>query len=222
MKVFEKAVALRKLQDFGETDEELIRRFLSLLKIPATRRYLELFLGLSKIEPELREAFEAKGTSLPVLELLLKFSQEERAVLLPVLLPLGQNKQKELLTLLYELSRKDKISLQDILMLSPYQATLQNDKLSPLQKADGVLNKLREQRSPALTHWTRTFEAALKAINLEKGVIINPMPFFEGEEMNLKFDFKSREEFLQKISELAKLAAKPEFSDLFRSSSDDE
>ncbi len=222
MKVFEKAVALRKLQDFGEADEELIRRFLPLLKIPATRRYLEIFLGLSEIGPDLREALESKGTVLPVLELFLKFSQDERADLLPILQPLGQNKQKELLTLLYELTRKDKISLQTILMFAPYQATLQNDKLSPLQKADGILNKLREQRSPEFTRWTQSFQAVLEAINLDKGIIINPIPFFEGDEMNLSFVFKNREEFLQKISELAKLAAKPEFSDLFRSPSDDE
>jgi len=222
MKTFEKAGILKKLQQFGENDEDLIRRFLPLLKVPATRRYLDLFLELARLERELQEILESKGTALTVLEWLLKYSPQERALLLPILLPLGQNKQKELLIQLFEIAQKQGVSPQKILLGSLYQGTLQDDKLSPLQKADRMLDGIREQRSPVFTHWMRTFEGALKAINLEKGVIINPVPFFEGEELNLSFSFKNPEEFLEKISELAKLAAEPEFSNLFLPPSDDE
>jgi len=222
LKTFEKAGILKKLQQFGEKNEDLIRRFLPLLKIPATRRYLDLFLELAQLERELQETLESKGTALTVLEWLLKYSPQERAFLLPILLPLGQNKQKELLIQLFEIAQKQGIPPQKILLGSLYQGTLQDDKLSPLQKADRILNGIRAQRNPVFTHWMRTFEAALKAINLEKGVIINPIPFFEGEELNLSFGFKNPEEFLEKLSELAKLAAKPEFSQLFPPASDDE
>jgi ParB-like chromosome segregation protein Spo0J len=220
--VFEKAVILNKLKDFGEQDEDLIRKILPLLKVPATRRYLDLFLDVSKLDPEIRQAWDAKGIALPVLELYLKFSPQEQAALLPILLPLGQNKQRELLSQLLELAGKQKSSPQAILLGMLYQTILQDENLSALQKSDRILNLLREQRNPVLSQWTQAFDAALRSINLEKGICINPVPYFEGEELSLCFGFKSREEFLQKLAELTKAAEAPEFSDLFHSLSEDE
>jgi hypothetical protein len=222
LSVFEKAEILCKLKGFGEVDENLIRRFLPLLKIPATRRYLELFWEVSTFDPALKQALGHHGASLAVLELLLPYTPEERTLLLPLLLTQGQNKQKELLTLLRDVAQREKISPRAILQGLVCQTILQDDRLSPLQKADRILDTVREQRSPVLSSWSRAFEAALKALHLEKGVVISPIPFFEGEELNLTFGFRSREEFVQRITELTKLAEKPEFSGLFRPPAEDD
>lgn len=222
LSAFEKAEILSKLRNFGEADEDLIRRYLTLLKVPATRRYLELYWELAQLEPEVKLALERQETALAVLELLIRYSPEERTLLLPVLLTLGKNKQKELMTLLIELAQRENVSPKDILTGLIYQTILQDDKLSPIQKADRILVTVREQRRPELTQWSRAFETALRALDLEKGVVISPVPFFEGEELNLTFGFRSREEFLEKISELTRLAAKPEFSGLFQPRADNE
>ena len=181
-----------------------------------------MFWQVSDLAPALKQALGHHGASLAVLELLLPYTPEERTLLLPLLLTQGQNKQKELLTLLRDVAQREKISPRDILQGLVYQKILLDDRLSPLQKADRILNMVREQRNPVLSSWSRAFEAALKALDLERGVVISPGPFFEGEELNLTFGFRSREEFLQKITELNKLADKPEFSGLFQPPAEDD
>lgn len=217
----EKAEILHKLKLFGEDEDCIVRQFLPLLKIPPTKRHLSIYLTFSRFEPELKKITYDKNMQFNVMQYLVHFKPKERQTLLPFLIPLGQNKQKELLADLYEIIRKEKVSAAKILNTDSIKAIQSNKKLSPLQKADRIRAFLREKRNPTLATWAKAFDAVLKELNLSQGIVITPSPFFEGEDFSLNFDFKSREELIEKLARLKELSAKKELLDLFKFSSDD-
>lgn len=217
----EKAEILRKLKFFGEDKEGILRHFLPLLQIPPTVRHLSLYLSVSRFDPKLKKVIHEKNIPFSVLQLLVQFKTKERTMLLPFLIPLGQNKQKELLTNLFEIARRDKVPVTEILNSGRVKALLSNEKLSSLQKADKFREFLKEKRNPALAAWIKAFDAVLKELNLSEGTVIIPSPFFEGEDFSLNFSFKNQEEFIQKLLGLKQLSTKKEFLELLRFTSDD-
>ena len=219
--VLEKAEILRKLKLFGEDDECILRHFLPLLQIPPTEMYLSLYLSVSRFDPELKRIIQQKNIPFSILQLLVRFKRKERMTLLPFLIPLGHNKQKELLTNLFEISRRDKVPVTEILDSDKLKTVFSNEKLSPLQKAEEVRRFLREKRNPSLAVWAKAFEAVLKELNLSEGTVITPPPFFEGEDFSLNFSFKNREEFVQKLLRLKELSTKKWFAEMSKFTSDD-
>jgi len=217
----EKAEVLAKLKSFGAADAELIRRFLPLLKIPPTAEYLDLFLALARYGPEEKRVVHEKGLSITVLKTLHPFSPEERALLWPLLRSLGQNRQKELLILLREIARREQVQPLQLLSEPGITVLREDDTLSAPQKATKLVDLLRERRYPSLSSWTKAFEAVLEKLEIEKGILVDPSPFFEEEDLSLRFTFKNRAEFMARLSGLKRLAEKPEFDQLFPSSDDD-
>ena len=99
---------------------------------------------------------------------------------------------------------------------------MEKENLSVPQKAENILAFLREARNPSLSLWAKTFEAVLKKLDIEKGIMVDPSPFFEGEDLALHFSFKSRKELLNKLAQVKKLADRSEFDDVFNSPTQDE
>jgi ParB family chromosome partitioning protein len=217
----EKAEVLSRLQGFGAQADELVRRYLPLLGIPPTREYLELFLYVAGFGPEEKRIVHDRDPPAAVLQALLPLPAAARARLLPWFWTLGQNKQKELLSNLTEIAARDGITPEDVLAHPRIRDLESDDRLSPRQQAEELVEHLKQRRNPALTTWSKAFSAALEKLGIEKGVVIDPSPFFEGEDLSLHFSFRSREEFLNRLSRLKGLADKREFQALFREPDDE-
>jgi ParB family chromosome partitioning protein len=221
LSVVEKAEILDRLRGFGTPTDELVRQYLPLLGIPPTREYLELFLSVAGFKPEEKRLVHDKDPPISVLQALLPFSPEERSLLWPWLWTLGRNKQQELLNILREITARDGISPEEVLSHPRIRELEAENRLSPRQQAEKLLEHLRERRNPTLTAWSRAFEAALQKLGIEKGVVIDPSPFFEGEDLSLHFSFRTQEEFLDKLSRLKGLANQTEFTKLFQDPGDE-
>ena len=217
----EKAEILDKLKKFGESEESLLSQFLPLLDIPPTRTWLEFYIKLSQFNPEVKEFLYTENVHLSVIQIMADFSVDvqKKLVSLSLLNSLGKNKQKELLTDLYEISRGQKIPVEKLLQAPEIQAALAEEKLSQIQKAEKIRQWLKSKRSPAQSAWRSAFAAVLKELDIEQGICISPAAFFEGEELSLNFSFRNRDEFIEKIAQLKKLAEKKEFAGLFDMSS---
>jgi ParB family chromosome partitioning protein len=210
-----------RLQGFGAQADELIRQYLPLLGIPPTREYLELFIFVAGFDPEEKRVVHDKDPPAAVLKALFPFTPAARARLLPWLWTLGRNKQKELLSNLREIASRDGISPEEVLSHPRIREIAADGRLSPRQQAEELVEHLRERRNPTLTAWSKAFDAALEKLGIGKGVVIDPSPFFEGEDLSLHFSFRSPEEFLDRLSRLKGLADKPEFQALFRGPDDE-
>jgi ParB family chromosome partitioning protein len=221
LSIVEKAGILARQQGFGAPQDELIRRTLPLLGIPPTAEYLQIFMSVAGMDPEEKKIVHEKDPTAALLQALLAFSPAERSLLRPWLWTLGQNKQKELLNTLREVAVRDGISPEKVLAHPRIRELAAEEQLSLRQQAERLLDHLRERRNPSLTAWSRAFDVALQKLGIEKGVVIDPSPFFEGEDLSLQFSFRSREEFLERLARLKNLGDRSEFCDLFKDPEDE-
>ncbi|MBN1224014.1 MAG: ParB N-terminal domain-containing protein [Candidatus Aminicenantes bacterium] len=221
LSICEQAEILMKLKGFGVDEDSLISRFLPMLGIPRTRNHLDTYLAVAALDPESKAFVHEKNTPLSVLVHLIELSRDGRERILPLLRPLGQNKQKELLEYLIDISRRDSVPVHAILASEEIQSVIRSAALSALQIADRVRMILKTKRYPALSSKTDLFLSSLKNINWPKDIAIDPPPFFEGEDITVKFTFKDSGEFRKKSAELKAMASEDRISVLLKSFSDD-
>jgi len=212
----EKAEIMRKLLGFGVGKKTLLRSYLSLLALPVTAAHLEALLGLSKAEAAVKDFVREKDLPLPIVQSLLRFTGVEQRLLLPLLRPLGQNKQREILEDLREIGRRDDVSLQEILNDKEIRQALDSPKLSPIQKAEKIRLSLKRMRYPRLSSCEEAFDFALRKIRWPKEIAIRPSPYFEDEDISVSFRFKNEKEFKACAKKLQEMAEKEDFSRLFR------
>jgi hypothetical protein len=135
---------------------------------------------------------------------------------LPLLYPLGQNKQRELLDDLWGLVRRDDVTVRSVLRGGAIGESLSSEVLSPLQKANRVRGLLRKLRYPALSAHQEEFDAALRQMGRPREIVIQPTAFFEDESVNVSFRFKSVDELRDRLKKLEQLVSRPELRGLFR------
>lgn len=214
--LLEKAEILSRLKKFGEDERKIIRHYMPLLNIPSTLSHFESFLAFSKFESEVKRIIYEKNMPFSSAKLLSEFAPQERRLLLPLLSPLGQNKMKEVLEDLKEISKKNDIPAKKILSSKEIQDIMDSERLSPLQKADKIRLFLKRVRHPTLSSWSESFDSSLKKLQLPKNIMVKPSPFFEEESFSVNFSFGNREELNTILFKLQELASKEEFSKIFK------
>ena len=105
----ESAEILKKLKGFGVEEQTLLENYLPLFGIPQTLSYLDAYLTTAEFEIVTKEFIHIKKPSFAVIQYLTELNKEERGALIPHLKYLSQNKQKELLELLLEISKRDNV-----------------------------------------------------------------------------------------------------------------
>jgi len=189
--LLEKAEILASLKRLGEDEKRIIQHYLPLLDIPATLSHLDSYLSFSQFEPEVKKAIHEKNMSFLSVKPLVELSSQERERLLPLLLPLGQNKRRELLEDILEVSRMNNTPVQKTLLSPEIQAVQESETLTLLQKADRTLLLLRKKRYPALSSMQDSFESLLRKMDWPEEIRISPSPFFEEEDFTVRFSFKN-------------------------------
>jgi ParB family transcriptional regulator, chromosome partitioning protein len=211
----EKAEILRKLLKFGVPKRALLKGYLPLLSLPATGDHLDVLIGLSRAEDAVKKLVWEKDVPLLIVHFLLRFKPVDQRLLLPLLRPLGQNKQREILEDLWEISRRDNKPLQDILDEAGARRVLGSPKLSPQQEAEKMRLGLKRIRYPQLSYWEDRFKSARRRIRWPKDIAIHPSLNFEGEEISISFLFKNEKEFKARLEQLQAMARKKEFPEFF-------
>lgn len=222
--LLEKARILIRLVQFGVSENDIIKHDLPLLEIPQTIHYLDKYLLIAALDPETKSIIHSKNMGFPVAQLLTKYGEEERRLLIPFLHALGQNKQRELLQNLLEISKRDHIPIQSILAGQEIQRTAMAHNLSPLQKAEEIRKQIHKKRYPALSSWVDSFKSRKRGLDWPDDIKIEPSPFFEKEEFEAQFTFKDFDEYRTKLTQLNELASEGKVSQLleFFSKKEDE
>ena len=214
--LLEKAEILSRLKRFGEDEKKIVQHYLPLLDIPSTLSNLESYLGFYQLESEVKRIIHQKNMPFSSVKLFAGFTSQERKSLLPLLLPSGQNKMKEILEDLKEISRRNDIPAKKILSSKEILDIMGYEKLSPLQKADRIRLILMKKRYPALSSRKKSFDSLLKKLRLPKNIMVKPSPFFEEENFSVNFSFGNRKELKTNLVKLQELAAKQEFAEIFK------
>ncbi|MDI7260604.1 MAG: ParB/RepB/Spo0J family partition protein [Thermodesulfobacteriota bacterium] len=213
----EKAMALEKLvHHFGVDRIDAIKKFLPFFSLEPNEKILDTFLSLARMEDEVKQYVLKEKVSRSNIRMLSAFPPEDRTVLVRLFsfLKLGENRLKEILGLLEEISRRDRCGVKEIVRRPEMDAALFQKELTPSQKTDRVKKILMNLRHPMMRQKEEAFERKTKALNLPPGVSLHHSPFFEGKGLNIGFQFETLEELQTILSSLSLLSEKKELKEI--------
>ncbi len=188
-----------------------------LLGLPSNPGYLEKIAPLCRMPESIQQAILADLISLPTAWQLSQMPEDQAIAFAKILSALNcsLNKQREIITLIKEISHRDDVSVFEVLMDNSIQKIVHDDNLDTNQKTRQVRYELRRRRYPQITRAEKKFLSQIKKLGLGEKFRIIPPPGFEGDTYRLTIDFKSLEEIKTHQKKLDKLIADPEFISIF-------
>jgi hypothetical protein len=129
-------------------------------------------------------------------------------------LKLGENRLRETLTLLEEISRRNQCEGKDIVQRPEIQTILSQKELTPSQKTERIKKVLTGLRYPKLNQLEKAFEAKRKNLNLPSNISLHHPPFFERKRLRIEFQFETTEEYRSILSALSVLPEKEGFKQM--------
>jgi len=204
----EKAIALDKLiHRFKIHPNVVVRTFLPSFSLEPNEKILGTFLSLARMEDEIKTYVLKEEVSRANIRRLSALTPDDRMALFSLISPLklGENRLRELLTLLEETSRRSHVTLKEIAGQPELQAVLSQKELTPSQKTERVKKVLTNLRYPELNQLEKAFEKKRKDLNLPPGISLHHPSFFEGKGLKIEFPFETVEEYQTILSALSAL-----------------
>jgi ParB/RepB/Spo0J family partition protein len=213
----EKAIALDKLiHRFQIHPTVVVKTFLPSFSLEPHEKILDTFLSLARMEDEIKTYVLKEEVSRANIRRLSALTPDDRMALLSLISPLklGENRLREILTLLEETSRRNQSTVKEIAGRPEIQAILSQKELTPSQKTERVKKALLGLRYPKLNQLEKEFEKKRKDLNLPSNLLLHHSPFFEGKGLKMEFEFESIEEYQTILSALSALSGKEAFKQM--------
>jgi hypothetical protein len=211
------AIALEKLVNrFHVEPSEVIDRYLPLFSLETNEKILKTYLDLARMEDEIKRYVVEEKVSRTNIRRLASMSPEDRKAVLAVIAPLnlGENSLREILTLIEEISRREKQPLALLAGHPEIRSLLSQKDLTRSQRTDRVKKALMGLRYPRMHRLEEEFEEKRKALGLPTGVSLIHSPYFESKGLKIQFEFESLEEYGSILASLSALPSKREFKAL--------
>jgi len=215
----EKANALDKLVHTFQVDrKEVINTFLPLLSLETHEKILSTFLSLARMEEAVKRFVVEEEVSRSNIRILSTFTPEDRMALLQSLssLRLGENRLREMLTLIDEIARRDHLSVKEVLQRPEVQGALSQDELTPSQRVERLKRVLLHLRYPRRRQSEERFEQRKRELNLPQGISLSPPSNFEGKKLRISFEFETVEEYRSVLSALSHLTDTDELKEIIQ------
>lgn len=208
LNLMEKARALEKLRAFGVPEKELIDRYLPLFELQSNVRILKQVIGLAGLEQGIQEYLVRKNLSLSTSALFLYLDKEDQQAILPLLEALqpGENRVKEIISFLREISLRDGVSLSSLLARKDIAMILNDQETQRPQRIEQLRRIVKEMRFPRLSGMEKKFAEYKRALSLPPQISFHPPPFFEGEEFRMELRFKDFGSFRELIARLNQIS----------------
>lgn len=217
----EKAIALDKLVRCFRVDPTLVvQTYLPLFSLESHEKILNTYLSLARMEDELKRYVLREEVSRSNIRKLSTLTPEDRKDLLSFIpsLKLGENRLREVLNLLDEISRREGLTVKEIVQKEDLRKILSQTDLTPSQKTERLKKVLMNLRYPRMHRREEEFEKKRKVLNLPPGLSLNHPSFFEGKGLKMEFRFETVEEYQGILSSLSLLPEKKEFQEMLENS----
>ena len=126
-------------------------------------------------------------------------------------LKLSLNKQREIVTLIGEIARREDISIRQVLAFETFLHILTDDDLDRGQKGRKIRSFLRQRRFPRIVKTEQNYNAHLKKLKLGQDIKLIPPKEFEGTTYTLNLNFTSLAHLKTIQSMLDKIIQHPSF-----------
>jgi ParB family chromosome partitioning protein len=215
----EKAMALEKLIHRFQIDRDVVMKtFLPLFSLECNEKILNTYLSLARMEDEIKTYVLNQEVSRSNIRRLSALTPDDRRAILSLISPLklGENRLKEMLTLVEEIGRRDRCTAMDIIRRPEIQAVLSQEELTPSQKTDRIKKVFTDLRYPRLHQLEKEFEKKRKGLGLPSNILLHHPPFFEGKGLRVEFQFETMEQYQAILSTLSQLVDKEEFREMLK------
>lgn len=212
----EQSLALKKSLRYFERDK-VITQIMPVLGLGSSRQVFERYIGFSDLPSPLLESL-ASGRIPPMNAIsLLRLETGEQLSLHALFetLKIGVNLQKEFIENLYECSRRDDLSIVEILKSPPLPEIINDRQKTEGERAGLFRHELRRLRYPALSSMEISFRDFLKRLSLPPEVNILSPRFFESEIYRLNIRFKNSKELLSHMKKLEESLSSQDAPDWF-------
>ena len=201
----ETALCLSKSVEYL-SEQKVITELMPALGMNPSRQRLRQFTGILDLPRSIQKHVAEGNISQANAFYMQKMERREQRAVFDLFkkLQTGVNLQKEFLENLFEISRRDRISINDLLEKPELDAILQDSRKKPHQKTHEFRLELRRLRYPNLAGMEEDFDEFQKELSLPGGVQLKPPPFFEGEQYHLQVNFKSVENLSERLEKLSK------------------
>jgi hypothetical protein len=198
---------IQKLSGLNIAKSDMIQDFFPRLGLGRNPRIYDLHVRLHELTLEWQQALVEDRVPLDLAQTIVQMADNDRSVFwrLMVELRLGKNRQREFLLLLQDVARIQGASLAQLVAGEQVGEIIAMEKWTPSQKAERLKEWLWEKRYPQYVAARKQFEELVKKAALPAGFTLLHPPFFEGDELQVTFSFKSPEECRAKIDLLKKL-----------------
>jgi ParB family chromosome partitioning protein len=200
--------SLYKLSAFINNDDELSPIAAS-LKLPSTRSLICKLKTLCQMPQAIQEGILSEAVALPTAIELQKLDPYDMLVIAELfrqLIP-SLNKQRELLTLLQEISIREDIPIRSLLDdLKDIIADSESDRNQKLKK---IRLYLKQRRFPASSQAEAQFDEWVKRLELGNGIELIPPKYFEGNTYTFSMQFTSLDELCRRKARLDKIIENP-------------
>jgi ParB family transcriptional regulator, chromosome partitioning protein len=215
----EKAIALEKLiHRFRIDSDTVIKTFLPLFSLEPNEKILNTFLSLAGMEDVIKEYVLKEEVSRSNIRKLANLTPDDRVAILSLISPLklGENRLREILTFLEEISRRNQCKAKEIVQRADIQVILSQREFTPSQKTERIKKVLMDLRYPAMHQLEEEFQKKRKGLNLPSSISLHHSPFFEGRELRVEFQFETMEEYQSILSALSLLPRKETFKEMIQ------
>jgi len=198
----EKALVVEKFQNYLP-DEEIIRNILPRLGFSPSYKNFEFLQRIGFLEEEAKGMLLDGCLNPRVAVRLLEYPENDRRKVLELFRHLrpSSSRQREILELLEDVSRREERSLSSILEDREIREILSDEKLNPPQKTEKFYSLLKRKFMPHLQALEEEFRQLAQRFSV-LGARVKPSPSFEKEAFSLELEFKDLDELRQKISSL--------------------
>ncbi len=209
-------VAVRMLREFEYGEDRVASEILPLLRLPATLHQLRQLRFLARMPETIQHAISGRLT-LQSARIIGEWDDEDAEFFIGVVnrYQLGTNKQKQLLSLLEDLRRREGCSVRKLWESSGAAAIERREELAPTDRFRAFRGLLRQQRFPVLSQYEERAEALEHALSLPAKIKLLLPPYFEGDHIDIHLRVSSPSELRSLVGVLESASSRDEMEKLF-------
>lgn len=189
-------------------DSAELSTYLAKLGLPCNRSMVERIGKLCLMHGKIQTGILAGYISLPMADVLDGLERMEAIAFSELFgrLKPSLNKQRELFTLIKEISRRESRDILQVMTSDSFKDTMESVDLDRNQRLQTLRSYLKKRRYPNLTDAENRFQDVVESLKLKGGTRIIPPAHFERETYLLQMPFKNREELNRHKKELDRIA----------------
>ena len=189
----------------------------SSLGLPHNPSLIKKIINIYHLPAPIQNCVLSNTVSLSMAVELGKFEKDAGIIFARIFndLKLSLNKQRELITLINEISLRDNIPVMEVIQEKGFQEILHSEELDRTKKTERLRSCLKKRRYPAIAQAEQDFEFLIKKLELKKGIQLVPPTNFEGSTFIIKLYFNNLKDLKDHSDTLKKIIQNPILQKIF-------